>query len=70
MKLELEDPEINPLGVSAKVVQVGEETIITETVEEVVEEIQLPEDAVPAEVHLTIAPEKTEVDVSAIFKFD
>ena len=44
---------------SAEVVQVGEETIVTETVEEVVEQIP-PESTVPDEVHLTLDPEMPE----------
>ena len=56
--MELER-ETTPLGVTAKVVQLEEETIITETEEEIVEEIP-PEDTVPDEVTLTLEPELPE----------
>ena len=53
VKLEFDDPVDAPLGVSAEVVQVGEETIETTTTEEIVEEVA-PENAVPEEVTLKL----------------
>jgi len=42
VKLELVDPAVAALDVSAGVVEVGEETVVTETTEEVVEQVSYP----------------------------
>ena len=52
------DQEGIPLPVTAKVVQLEEETIVTETVEEVVEEVaaEVPEQVVLALEDVVVAP--------------